>query len=116
MYLPLVARITAPFGVVCSIVQGQVRMHDTEFMAKSLTFVWELLSTGSRYGVPMDHAKVLTDLAALIDEGKIVTHLTRRIKLTVQGLREAHAFVESGKSIGKVGLSVDEEGEGEAFA
>jgi NADPH:quinone reductase-like Zn-dependent oxidoreductase len=116
-YLPVVSRIAAPFGKVCSIVQGQASMYGTEFMAKSLTYSWELLSTKARYPDALHqpgsrvrpHGEMLTELARLIDDGKIKCHLTKRLK-------EAHELVESGKSIGKVGLGVEEAGEGEAFA
>jgi NADPH:quinone reductase-like Zn-dependent oxidoreductase len=110
-----VARIAAPFGKVCSIVQGQASMYGTEFMAKSLTFCWELLSTAARYGGPATHGQRLAELATWIDEGIIKCHMTKRMKLNLKGLKAAHELVESGKSVGKVGLGVDEEGEGEAF-
>jgi NADPH:quinone reductase-like Zn-dependent oxidoreductase len=123
-YLPVVSRIAAPFGKVCSIVQGQASMYGTEFMAKSLTYSWELLSTKARYPDALHqpgsrvrpHGEMLTELARLIDDGKIKCHLTKRLRLTLAGLKEAHELVESGKSIGKVGLGVEEAGEGEAFA
>lgn len=110
--------MTAPFGKVCSIVQGQVKMYGTPFMAKSLTFVWELLSTQARYGTVGAgrwHADVLQELAGLVEEGRIKCHLTKRVRLSLAGLREAHALVESGKSLGKVGLGVDEKGDDDAF-
>lgn len=101
-------------------------MYDTKFMSKSLTLSNCWLGTEPFYrhyegttggGVqpPEAHHEWLKELAQLIDEGKIKTHLTRRAKLTLAGLQEAHRLVESGKSMGKFALAVDEEGEGEAF-
>jgi NADPH:quinone reductase-like Zn-dependent oxidoreductase len=121
--MPVVARIAAPFGKVCSIVQGKAEMYGTEFMAKSLTYCWELLSTKARYPDALrqpgahvrPHGELLAELAQLVDEGRIKCHLTRRLRLTLNGLREAHELVESGKSIGKVGLGTDEPGDGECF-
>ena len=52
-YLEPAAKILAPFGKVCSIVQDkEMPMYGTEFMAKSLTFVWALLGTCLLYTSP----------------------------------------------------------------
>lgn len=59
---------------------------------------------------------MLDDLADFVDAGKIKPHLTKRLRLTASGLREAHRLIESSETIGKVGLGVDEEGPGEAFS
>jgi len=59
---------------------------------------------------------MMENLAKYIDEGKIHCHLTKRLKLTLNGLKTAHELIESKTVIGKVGLGVDEEGENEAFA
>lgn len=51
-YLAPAAKICAPVGKVCSIVQDkEMPMYGTEFRAKSLTFVWALLGTKPYYGV-----------------------------------------------------------------
>jgi NADPH:quinone reductase-like Zn-dependent oxidoreductase len=114
-YMDTVARVASPFGRVCSIVQGQAHMYGTEFMAKSLTFCWELLSTKARYGGTPTHGQRLAELARWVDEGRIQCHMTKRMRLNLKGLQAAHDLVESGKSIGKVGLGVEDEGDGEAF-
>jgi len=115
-YMDVCAKICAPLGKVCSIVQGQARMYGTEFMAKSLSFVWEVLGTKPYYGVDVEsHHKILTELADLIDEGTIKCHLTQRLKLTAEELRNAHALIQKGGSFGKVALGVDEGGQDEAF-
>ena len=45
-YIADSAAICAPFGRVCNIVQDEeIPMHGTEWMAKSLTYVWCLLGT-----------------------------------------------------------------------
>lgn len=59
---------------------------------------------------------MLDELAGFVDAAKIKPHLTRRLKLTASGLREAHRLIESSTTIGKIGLGVDEDGPGEAFA
>jgi NADPH:quinone reductase-like Zn-dependent oxidoreductase len=59
---------------------------------------------------------MLENLAALVDAGKIKSTLTKRLRLTASGLREAHRLIESSTTIGKIGLGVDEDGPGEPFA
>lgn len=51
-----------------------------------------------------------------IDEGKLVSHMTVGLKLNRAGLTEAHRRIEAGGSIGKIGLSIYEDGEGGPYA
>ncbi|EKG16544.1 Alcohol dehydrogenase superfamily zinc-containing [Macrophomina phaseolina MS6] len=119
-YIGPAASVCAPFGKVCSIVQTkELPMYATEWMAKGLTFVWELLGTKPWYGVDLDsHGKILDSLRYLVDEGIVKSHLTQRLPLTAEGVRKGHSLLEEGKVIGKVGLGVDEGGlkVGEAFS
>lgn len=118
-YLGPAAAVCAPFGKICSIVQTKKmdKMYGTEFMGKSLSFMWELLGTKPWYGVDAEsHGKILEELRGLVEEGVIKSHLTQTKKLSLKGLREAHEELEEGGGIGKMALGVDVEGEGEAFA
>jgi len=118
-YLDPVSRIVAPFGRVCSIVQttDMSPMYGSQFMAKSLTFVWELLGTKPWFGTDVEsHGRMLRDLARLLDEGKVRCHLKNTLRLDLKGLREGHELVEGGKTIGKNALSVDFGEGGEVFA
>ena len=105
-YLAPAAKICAPFGKVCSIVQDrEMPMYGTEFMAKSLTFVWALLGTKPYYGVDVEsHGEILSDLARLVDDGTVTCHCMQKLKLDEQGLRKAHEIIQGGKAIGKVAL------------
>jgi NADPH:quinone reductase-like Zn-dependent oxidoreductase len=116
-YIEPAAKICAPFGKVCSIVQAKdIQMYGTEFMAKSLSFVWELLGTKPWYGVDMNsHGKILEELRQLVEDGKVKTHLQQSFRLDLEGLRKAHEAIESGGSMGKNGLSVDFGEGGAAF-
>ena len=110
-YLATCAQMAAPFAKVCSIVQGKVQMYGTEFMAKSLSYIWALLGTKPYYGVDLDsHGKILKELAELVDRGVIKCTLKQTLRLDLEGLREAHRIIEKGGSIGKVGLKVPEDG------
>ncbi|KAJ4339604.1 hypothetical protein N0V87_003044 [Didymella glomerata] len=105
-YLEPAAKILAPFGKVCSIVQDkEMPMYGTEFMAKSLTFVWALLGTKPYYGVqPESHGKILEKLRGLLDNGDVKCHNTQKLKMDEAGVRQAHEIIEGGKAIGKVSL------------
>ena len=105
-YLAPAAKICAPFGRVCSIVQDkEMPMYGTEFMAKSLTFVWALLGTKPYYGVDIEsHGRILKELAQMLDDGKVKCHCMQKLKVDEDGLRKAHEIIEGGKAIGKVAL------------
>lgn len=111
------ADIVAPLGKVCSIVQADVKFYGTQFLSKSLTFAWCWLGSKPYHGDQSEaHHDMLEELAIYIDAGKIKCHLTRRSRLTAEGIREAHRMIESGKMFGKVALGRLEEGEGQAFS
>ena len=110
-YLAKCAEVAAPFGKVCSIVQGQIPMYGTEFMAKSLSFHWALIGTKPYYRVDLEsHGNILKELAHLVDEGAIKCTLKQTLRLDLQGVKKAHEIVEQGRSIGKTGLEVPEDG------
>lgn len=112
------AAICAPFGKVSSIVQTkEMPMYGTEWMAKSLTFVWTLLGTKPYYKVDMDsHGKILKQLAEMLDSGKVKCHLQQVLPLNLGGVRKAHEESEKSGVMGKIALSVDAEGLGEGKA
>ena len=107
-YLAPAAKISAPFAKVCSIVQDkEIPMYGTEFMAKSMTFVWALLGTKPYYRVePESHGKILKELASLVDHGEIQCHMTQKLQFNRDGIRRAHEIIEEGKAIGKVALGM----------
>ncbi|KAE8423473.1 hypothetical protein BDV36DRAFT_306007 [Aspergillus pseudocaelatus] len=108
-YLGVCSDIIAPLGKVCSIVQSaDMNMYGTQFMSKSLTFVWCWLGSRMYHGVKTDQWEMLEELSTFIDAGKIKCHLTRRLQLNLEGIKEAHRILESGKAIGKVGLGLCE--------
>lgn len=91
-------------------------MYGTEFMAKSLAFIWCLLGTKPVYGVDVEsHGRVLNELSRLIDDGKIKCTLQKELPLTVKGLREAHEILEGGKSVGKVACGIDVQSQDQPF-
>lgn len=59
---------------------------------------------------------MITTLASLMEDWKLVPTLGKRYKLTLAGLKEAHRQIESKTTVGKIGLGVDEPGDGVVFA
>ncbi|RDW65141.1 hypothetical protein BP5796_09833 [Coleophoma crateriformis] len=116
-YLSVASDICEPLGKICSIVQSSVNFYGTQFLSKSLTFAWCWLGTRQyhHHNREEQHA-MMEELSKYIDEGKIHCTLTKRLRLTAEGLRTAHEQIESKKTIGKISLGVDEEGEGKPFA
>jgi NADPH:quinone reductase-like Zn-dependent oxidoreductase len=116
-YLSPAGTICAPFGRVCSIVQADVRFYGTEFMSKSLAFSWDWVGSAGYHHTNLEsYRTMMTALASLFEEGKLKLTLGKRLKLTLDGLKEAHRQIESKTTVGKIALGVDEEGEGVAFA
>jgi NADPH:quinone reductase-like Zn-dependent oxidoreductase len=98
-------------------VQGNVNLYGTDFMSKSLTFSWDWLGSASYHQTNLQsYGRIFGALANLMDDGKIVPTLGKRYKLTLEGLKDAHRQIESRTTVGKVGLGIDEPGEGEPFA
>jgi zinc-binding alcohol dehydrogenase family protein len=108
-YLAPAAKICAPFGKVCSIVQDkEMPMYGTEFMAKSLTFVWALLGTKPYYGVDVEsHGRILKELAEMLDQGVVRCHCMQKLRVDEEGVRRAHEIIEGGKAVGKVALEFE---------
>jgi hypothetical protein len=72
-------------GVTFGPPQGMNKIYGTEFMAKSLTFIWE-----PYYGVDTDsHGKVLKELAELVNAGKIKSYLQKSLRLDLNRLRKS---------------------------
>lgn len=108
-YVEPCAKICAPFGKVCSVVQTkEFPMYGTEFLAKSLTFVWELIGTKPWYHTDVEsHGRMLEELAELLDKNEIQCHMQQRLRLNIEGLRKGHELIEASKTIGKNALGVD---------
>ena len=80
----------------------------TKLKPKSISLHWEFMFTRSRYETPDlgEQGRLLNEVAALVDAGRIVTTLQTNLgAINAGNLRQAHALVESGKTMGKVVLA-----------
>lgn len=102
------ADIVAPEGHIGMIEgDGPAGMQAADFgklFQKAAALHFELMFVRPRGGPTMIRQhEILTAVAALVDAGRIVTTMTRRLSpIDAKTLREAHALVESGHTIGKV--------------
>ncbi len=102
--IELYARVLKPFGHVVAIdnEQGQDLMP---LKAKSIAWHWELMFTRPMLRTPdmTGQHTLLNAAAGLVDAGRLQSTLTRQLDgFSAATLREAHAAVETGRTIGKV--------------
>ncbi|NQY95471.1 MAG: zinc-binding alcohol dehydrogenase family protein, partial [Campylobacteraceae bacterium] len=102
-----VVELIAPQGKICSIVDVKESIDINKIKTKSVTFVWEFMFTRAMFNtadIEKQH-QILTQIASLVDEGKIKTTLSKTIEgFSVENFKEAHKLSESGKTIGKIAI------------
>lgn len=106
-HLPNMVDVIKPQGKICSIVSTNSPFDLNPFFAKSITFVWELMFTKSRFGTDdmQSQHDLLNQVATLIDRGIVKTTITEKLGvLNSTNLETAHKLLESGKTIGKIVL------------
>ncbi|UNX56523.1 zinc-binding dehydrogenase [Georgenia sp. TF02-10] len=72
---------------------------------KSIAWHWELMFTRPLHQTDdlIEQHRLLTRVAELADHGRIRPTVTRTLTpITPETLREAHALVETGRTVGKV--------------
>ncbi|WDF51156.1 zinc-binding alcohol dehydrogenase family protein [Paenibacillus sp. KACC 21273] len=97
----------APQGKICSIVETEEPIDLEALKNKSATFVWEFMFTRSMYETDdmNEQGVILNRIAAQIDEGKLRTTETKRLRpINAAQLQEAHRLLEAGDMIGKLVL------------
>lgn len=106
-HLPGLAELVAPHADMCFLVPNKAPIDLAPFYAKSVAFHWELMFTRSMFGTEdlAAQGQILKEVADLVDAGRVRTTMkTRGGPISAQALRQAHAQLESGTTIGKVVL------------
>jgi len=101
-----IATLIAPQGRF-GLIDDPETLNVTGLKRKSVSIHWELMFTRPIFETPdmEEQGKLLTEVAALVDAGRIRTTLTERISpINAANLRKAHALLESGKAKGKIVL------------
>lgn len=107
-HYPALAEILAPQGRICSVVPFDRPVDLNLIMRKSAGFVWEFMFTRPMFGTADKAAqgRILQSIAALIDEGRLVSTATGMLgPINAANLRAAHARLESGRTVGKLVLA-----------
>jgi zinc-binding alcohol dehydrogenase family protein len=110
-HAPEMAALVAPEGHVGMIEgEGAAGLGPAEMallFQKSVALHFELMFSRSRFATPamIRQHEILDAVAGLVDAGKLRTTLTRRLApISAATLREAHAALESGRTIGKIAI------------
>ncbi|MEA2559213.1 MAG: NADPH:quinone reductase [Acidobacteriota bacterium] len=105
------ADVVRPQGKICLIVgsKGGRPVPINLFQSKSVAICWEYMFTRAMYETPDMEAQheILDRTAGLLEDGTL-RHTLREVcgPLNAENLREAHARLESGRTIGKLVLGV----------
>ncbi|AKV03708.1 Bifunctional protein: zinc-containing alcohol dehydrogenase [Labilithrix luteola] len=106
-YFDLLTTLVAPQGVIAFIVPSTKPVDMAPLHTKSASVVWELMFTRPRFQTSdmAEQGRILEELGRSIDAGHIRTTMRdRRGPISARTLREAHAQIESGTTIGKIVL------------
>jgi NADPH:quinone reductase len=104
---PVLPRLVAPQGQICSIVRTTKPVDLAVLQEKSATFAWEGMFTRSTFQTADMRAQheLLDDAAGLLESGVLVTTLRENLgKVCADNLRLAHQRIEQGHAIGKIVL------------
>lgn len=92
-----------------ALIENPARALDiTKLKSKSIGLHWEFMFTRSRFQTADmgEQGRLLTEVGELMDAGRIRTTLQANFgQITAKNMRQAHAAVESGRTIGKIVLS-----------
>ncbi len=105
-HLTEIAALIAPQGRF-ALIDDPPLLGIGAFKQKSVSVHWELMFTRSLFGTAdiEEQGKLLSEVARLVDEGRLRTTLTQRYTATnANNLKEAHAILESGTARGKLVL------------
>jgi NADPH:quinone reductase len=101
------AELIVPQGMICTIVENKADLDVGLLKSKSAGFIWEFMFARSMFQTP-DMAQqnvLLTEISRLIDQGILRTTMQQVLSpINAESLRQAHAMIESGGTIGKIVL------------
>ncbi|MBT0768737.1 zinc-binding alcohol dehydrogenase family protein [Kineosporia sp. J2-2] len=109
--LPVYADLLLPFGAVVAIDEPEGQ-ETLPLKSKSASLHWELMFSRIMHEAPdvSEQGRLLTRVAELVDDGSLRSTLTTTFDGRTDGvpeaLRQAHAVLSSGHSIGKAAVRV----------
>ncbi|BBL72163.1 zinc-binding alcohol dehydrogenase family protein [Methylogaea oryzae] len=106
-YWGAMAEAVRPQGAVCCLASAEGPLDINLFKTKSAAFVWEFMFTRAMYQTDdmAQQGAILNRVAALVECGAIRSTLRECLgALTPASLAQAHARLESGRTLGKLVL------------
>jgi len=103
------AEAIKPQGRICSIVENENSLNLGLLKSKSAGFIWEFMFTRSKFQTPdiIEQHRLLTRVAELVEQNVLRTTNTKTVgQLTAANLTLVHRRLESGRTIGKLTLTV----------
>ncbi|GAB3021576.1 zinc-binding alcohol dehydrogenase family protein [Spirosoma pulveris] len=107
-YWDTLAELIKPQGHIASITGSAAPVVLNKFKNKSVSFSWEFMFTRSTFQTDdmIEQHHILNRVADLLDEGVLKSTLTQTLHgLSADNLKQAHAQLESGTTIGKLVIS-----------
>jgi zinc-binding alcohol dehydrogenase family protein len=107
IYWSVMAELIRPQGKIVAIVENTAPIELGLLKSKSASLAWEFMFTRALYQTPdmAIQGALLDEVAALVDAKKLRTTLTETFSpINAANLRQAHARLESGRTIGKLVL------------
>jgi len=104
-YWDAMVELIKPQGHIASITGSSEPIALNKLKNKSVSFSWELMYTRSMFETEdmIEQHYILTSIANMIDKKELFSTLQTTLKgFTVENFKQAHALLESGKTIGKV--------------
>ena len=105
-YSQAIANLIKPQGHF-GLIDDPVNFVINPFKVKSVTIHWESMFTRSTFQTEdmARQGEILNQISTLVDQGKIKTTLNQNLGvINATNISRAHAFIESGQSIGKIVL------------
>ncbi|SLN16940.1 Zinc-type alcohol dehydrogenase-like protein [Roseovarius albus] len=105
-YIEQVAELIAPQGRF-GLIDDPENLNIAPFKHKSISTHWEFMYTRSLFGTAdiAQQSVILNEVAGLIDAGKVRSTATETLgTINAETLKQAHAFLETGKAKGKLVL------------
>ncbi len=105
-HFPEIVELIAPQGRF-GLIDDPAQLDVVAFKRKSVSVHWEFMFTRSMFATAdmAGQGRLLTEVASLVDAGRIRTTITETLRpINAASLKQAHAFIESGKTRGKIVL------------
>ncbi|MEB3322780.1 MAG: zinc-binding alcohol dehydrogenase family protein [Synechococcaceae cyanobacterium] len=110
-YWETMAEVIRPQGAIVALVSCNAPVDLDRLKNKSVRFAWEFMFTRSLYGTDdlAEQGAILAAIATLVETGRLRSTATTLLgPIDAATLRQAHARIETGRTIGKLVLAEPE--------